>query len=232
MWEIWLERLDTEWRTPTFYDIVKWEIEAHPRPTVLDIGCGLGFDGDVGFQGAIAIQAARFIGVEPDLSVTPPSIFTEVHRSTFEAAPIAPGSVDIAYAVMVMEHVSNPSAFWSRLREVLAPGGVFIAFSVNGAHWFSSVTRLMSATGLKSRYLGLLSGKGGAERYEDYPVYYRSNTSRRVAKLASGFKSVQTFHYGTKGNAADYLPRPLRAVAKRLDRLLDEPINIIIRAER
>jgi SAM-dependent methyltransferase len=239
-WSIWLARLSSpEWRTPIFFEIVSAEIRARSgatRPTVLDIGCGLGFDGELRYQEALSAQASRFIGIEPDLTIKPPKVFSEVYQTTLEEAPIAHGCVDVAYAIMVMEHIANPALFWSRLYDILAPGGVFVAFSVNGAHWFAPVTRFMSAIGLKSAYLDLLEGKRGTERYADYPVYYRTNTLKQVKRLARNFRTVETMMFGATGNVASYAPvrlRPLaRAVDKLAHRLLGQSINIMIRAER
>lgn len=239
-WKIWLNRLDSrDWRTPVFFEIVSREISARhrtARPTVLDIGCGLGFDGEVGFQQAFSEQAGRFIGIEPDTTIEPPKFFSEVHRTTLEDAPIAPGSVDVAYAVMVMEHVSDPAAFWSRLYDILAPGGVFLAFSVNGAHWFAPLTRVMSLAGLKTAYLNLVHGRRGTERYADYPVYYRTNTSKQIELHARNFRSLEVMMFGATGNVASYAPRPLQPVVRSIDklayRLFRQSINILIRAER
>jgi SAM-dependent methyltransferase len=239
-WRLWLSRLNgTEWRTPVFFEIVSSEIAARSgaaRPTVLDIGCGLGFDGEVRFQRALATQAGRFIGIEPDLSVEPPRVFSEVFRTALEDAPIERGSVDVAYAIMVMEHVAQPAAFWARLHEILAPGGVFLAFSVNGGHWFAPVTRLLSATKLKTRYLDLVQGKRGTERYADYPVYYRTNTPEQVRRMARDFRAVNTLPFGATGIVAAYAPPRLRPLVRTLDgvayRLRGQCINIVIRAER
>jgi 2-polyprenyl-3-methyl-5-hydroxy-6-metoxy-1,4-benzoquinol methylase len=239
-WRIWLTRLRTkEWRTPIFFEIVSWEIGTRTgakRPTVLDIGCGLGFDGEVRYQQALSTQAGRFIGIEPDRAIDPPKFFSEVYQTTLEEAPIARGSVDVAYAVMVLEHVAQPAAFWSRLHEILAPGGVFVAFSVNGAHWFAPISRFMSIINLKSKYLDLLQGKRGTERYVDYPVYYRTNTVSQIRRHAQQFRLIRTDLFGATGNVASYAPRRLQPIVRAIDslayRLLGESINIVIRAER
>ena len=239
-WSARLARLRTnEWRTPIFFEIVSQEIAARTgarRPTVLDIGCGLGFDNEIQYQQALSTQAGRFIGIEPDRAIDPPKLFTEVYHTSLEKAPIAPGSVDVAYAVMVLEHVSDPAAFWSRLREILAPGGVFVAFSVNGAHWFAPIARFMSIIKLKSKYLDLLQGNLGTERYEDYPVYYRTNTPRQIRRHTRQFRAVRTDLFGPAGNVASYAPGPLQPIVRAVDsltyRLLGQSPNIAIRAER
>ena len=239
-WRTWLARLNRgEWRTPVFFEIVSREIHARSgrtRPTVMDVGCGRGFDGETRFQEALSVQAGKFIGVEPDLTVDPPAIFSEVFRSPLEETPIARGSVDVAYAIMVMEHVAHPAAFWSRLYEILAPGGVFVAFSVNGAHWCAPVTRFLSAARLKSAYLSLLRGKRGTKRVADYPVYYRTNTAEQIGRVAGDFRNVETLQFGAIGDAAFYAPQRLRPIVRTGDRLAyrlrGQRMNIIIRAER
>jgi SAM-dependent methyltransferase len=239
-WRAWLARLDSsEWRTPIFFDIVSSEISTRggaKRPTVLDIGCGLGFDGELHFQQALSEQAGRFIGIEPDPTVDPPKIFSELYRTTLEDAPIDHGSVDVAYAVMVMEHVADPRAFWSHLHDILAPGGVFVAFTVNGAHWFAPVTRFLSLAKLKSAYLDLVHGHRGTERYVDYPVYYRTNTYKQIKRVARDFRAIETMTFGAVGGVAAYAPPRLRPMVRAVDvlayRFFRQPINIIIRAER
>jgi len=203
----------------------------------LDIGCGLGFDNEVRYQQSLSMQAGRFIGIEPDGGIDAPKFFTEVYPTTLEEAPIAPGSVDVAYAVMVLEHVADPAAFWSRLHEILAPGGVFVAFSVNGAHWFAPIARFMTVMKLKTKYLDLLRGKrGSTERYEDYPVYYRTNTVRQIRRHARQFRSIRTDLFGATGNVASYAPGPLQPMVRAVDglayRLFGQSINIAIRAVR
>lgn len=241
-WATWLSRLRRqEWRTPVFFEIVSNEIRARARsgagrPTVLDIGCGLGFDDELRYQAELSTQAGRFIGIEPDPTIDPPRVFSEVHRTTLESASITHGSIDVAYAVMVMEHVSDPAAFWSCLHDLLAPGGVFVAFSVNGAHWFAPVARFLSITKIKARYLDLLHGKQGAERYADYPVYYRTNTRRQIERLTVKFRSVRIETFGAPGNVAAYAPRALQPIVRSFDklafRLSGQSINVLIRAER
>src|SRR3954454_16360243 len=101
-WQSYLSRYRKgEWRAPIFCDIVLSDIGSFSSPPlVLDIGCGSGFDDDARLQGRIIQAAGRYIGVDPDANEGPQFI-----RTTFEEAPLEPESIDIAFAVMVLEHV-------------------------------------------------------------------------------------------------------------------------------
>jgi SAM-dependent methyltransferase len=207
------------WRAPLFRDMVLADIHAAgPNATVLDIGCGRGFDGDAGLQQSLAAAAGRYIGVEPDTAVPVSASCAEVHRSFLEEAPIAPGSVDVAFAVMVLEHVPEPRRFWNKLREVLAPGGVFWGFTMDGRHRFCRASRLAERLKIKDIYLRFLRGERGSERYENYPVHYRCNTPAQVQACARGFATCECLTLGRVGQLDYYLPRSLRPVANGLDR--------------
>jgi SAM-dependent methyltransferase len=236
----WLEQLaQGQWRTPIYYEMVNSELArfgAAQRPTVLDIGCGKCFDGEVKYQKLIAEQAGKFIGIEPDESIEPSNVFTQLFRTSLEGAPIPPSSVHIAFAVMVMEHLAEPSVFWNRLREILVPGGVFLAFTVNAAHWFAPVCRLSTLLKVKGLYLDVLLGTKGPKRYADYPVYYRTNTRARIAKLAEGFSSVEAVPCGPVGIVSYYAPPIIRPAVRAFDTLAyllnRQRINLIVRAVR
>ncbi|HLJ12122.1 MAG TPA: class I SAM-dependent methyltransferase, partial [Planctomycetaceae bacterium] len=113
------------------------------RPSILDIGCGHGFMGDTSLQHSIISQGAHAVGIEPDAEIEVSQVFTEVHRTTFELAPLASGSIDVAYATFVLEHVSDPARFWGKLYECLAPGGVFWGFTVDARHPFCFASQTM-----------------------------------------------------------------------------------------
>jgi 2-polyprenyl-3-methyl-5-hydroxy-6-metoxy-1,4-benzoquinol methylase len=114
-WAPYIERFRSgEWRDRLLHDLVVEEARRFgPKPTILDIGCGRGLDGDIPLQRSLANVAGRYIGIEPDPAIDLGTYFTETHRCHFEHAPLVPGSVDIAIAVMVLEHLPDPQAFWS-----------------------------------------------------------------------------------------------------------------------
>lgn len=134
-WSRYFQRYRTgESRSSVFCDMILDEIRSMDRlgiATVLDIGCGIDFDSTPGLREKIAVAAGRYIGVEPDPAVEPSSLFSDFHRTVLEDAQIDPGSIDVAFSVMVLEHVESPEIFWKKLHEVLKPGGVFWGFTVN-----------------------------------------------------------------------------------------------------
>lgn len=215
------ERFQQEgvWRDRIFHDLILDDARRlGRRPTILDIGCGRGLDGDLPLQRSIAAAADRFIGVEPDPAIKLGEFFTESHCCLFEDAPLAPGSIDIAYAVMVMEHIPDPERFWAKLREVLADGGVFWGMTVDGRHPFCRSSNLLERLRLKDLYLNLLFGKRGTERYENYPTFYRTNTPEAVARDARAFHDVQSLSLSRPGLWSSTYPRPLRPFIDALDR--------------
>ncbi|MEQ1855826.1 MAG: class I SAM-dependent methyltransferase [Longimicrobiales bacterium] len=217
-----LERLNgSEWRAPIYAELVARDVGRFGRPvTVLEIGCGLGLDGDVGLQRQMAERADRFIGVEPDTEVEPEPIFTELIRAPLEDAELEPESVDIAYSIMVMEHLEDPRAFIEAMHSALRPGGVYWGFTVDRRHWYTYVANAMTRLNLKSGYLDLLAGhRRGEGRYHDYPTAYRINRPRDLRKFESLFSRVDSWNVGPVDSASHYAPRALRPFVRGFERL-------------
>jgi SAM-dependent methyltransferase len=166
----------------------------------------------------LARVATRYLGVEPDPEVSPGDHVGELHRCLFEDAPIPAGSVDVAFAVMVLEHLPDPQRFWDKLYTVLASGGVFWGLTLDARHWFCQASLWAERLRVKDAYLSALMGKRGAERYENYPVYYRTNSPRQIARLARRFRACDFINFAREGQLEGYLPRVLHPLARRLDR--------------
>jgi SAM-dependent methyltransferase len=208
-----------EWRDRIFRDMILDDVRpAAKRLTFLDIGCGHGFDGDVPLQESIARVAGTFIGIEPDSSIRPGSYFTAVHTCLFEDAPLPAGSVDVAYAIMVLEHLAEPQRFFDKLWEVLAAGGVFWGLTVDHRHWFCRYSRWFDRLRVKDMYLRFLLGRRGEERYENYPVFYRSNSPAQIRLLARRFRSCEFYNFARVGQCNSYFPPPLRPFVNAWDR--------------
>lgn len=211
-----------EYRSRVFADVILRELAAlGPNCTVLDIGCGGGFDGDLPLQRRIADAAGRFVGIEPAGDVTPASCFHEVHRALLEEAPIAPGSIDLAYAVMVAEHVAAPAAFMASLARVLRKGGVFWAFTIDARHWSAWASMFLERTRLKSLYMNAVLGARGKDRWQNYPVEYKLNTPRQLERYTAEFSHVDCLSLYRAGAEGDSLPALLKGPNRLLDGLLN-----------
>ncbi|TAE28609.1 MAG: class I SAM-dependent methyltransferase [Candidatus Kapaibacterium sp.] len=218
-----------EWRGAIFRDILLHELTQFPEPTTLDIGCGHGFDADMDVQTVLGKASARYIGVEPDTEIPLNSLFTETHRCFFEDAAIEPHSVDLAFSCMVLEHLEHPQKFWDKLHEVLRPNGVFWGFTIDARSYFPYISLAFEKSGLKDAYLNALHGKRGEARYENYPVFYRSNSPRHVQALGKNFQSLSYINFTRVGQLDFYYPKPLQWIGRSIDRgllLLDLPGNI------
>jgi SAM-dependent methyltransferase len=219
-WQPFIDRYQGgEWRDRIFRDMILQDARRlDPHPTLLDIGCGKGFDTDIPLQESLVRAAGRYIGVEPDPGVKPGDYIPEIHRCLLEEAPVAPGSVDVAFAVMVLEHVPRPQPFWDKLHEVLRPGGVFWGFTMDARHWFCTASLFLDRMQLKDLYLGYLLGRRGSQRYENYPVHYRCNTPAQMGRYARNFRSWECLNFARVGQINGYFPRSLRRLVSLVDR--------------
>lgn len=211
-----------EWRAAIFADMVLDDLrELGPLSTVLDIGCGGGFDGAVAFQELIASKCQCYVGVEPDLAARPADCFSSVHRALFEDAPVPTNSVDLAFGVMVVEHVADPLRFMTKVADVLKDHGVFWAFTVDCRHWSTWSSMLMEKSRVKTAYLDAMHGRRGEQRYANYPVHYRLNSPRSIARYARAFVSIEVINLARVGAEDDNLPRILHPINHWLDQILE-----------
>jgi SAM-dependent methyltransferase len=210
-----------EWRAPIIRDLIARDIRAKDAGcTILDIGCGRGFDDDLPLQQSLAALAGRYIGIEPDPEVPLGAHFTEIHRCLFEDAPLAAGSVDVAFAIMVLEHIPEPQRFWDRLRDVLKPGGVFWGLTVDGRSVFSIASYWLERLHAKEFYMRWLMGRRGEERYLNYPVFYLCNTPRQLEQCTRGFTSLEAINFARVGQHRPVVPRWLHAVSDGFDKFI------------
>lgn len=220
-------------RKIVFRDLVLGSLRTLPQrdATVLDIGCGHGFDGDGELQRSLAELANRFIGIEPDKDIPAPAHFTEIHSCTFEDALLEPDSVHVAYSAFVLEHVEQPSLFWRKLHACLTPGGIFWGFTVDARHLFSVASLAAGKLKLKDTYLDWLRGRRGADRYENYTTFYRANTPGQIKRHARVFSRADYLSVHRVGQLNYYFPRlfwPSLHWAERLSMKLRLPGSILV----
>jgi SAM-dependent methyltransferase len=206
------------WRDRILYDLILDDAARfNGSLTLLDVGCGRGFDDNTEFQRSLASRSGAYIGVEPDRSVELGPCFTQVYRTTLEDAPIPSSTVNIAFAIMVLEHLSDPQKFWDKIYDVLVPGGVFWGLTVDRRHPFAHLSLWTERLGVKHHYMRLLMGKRGEERYLNYPVYYRSNSPSQLAPLVKQFASCQLINFSRVGQTVPMFPKALAPIARAFD---------------
>jgi SAM-dependent methyltransferase len=190
-----------------------------PRPTLLDIGCGAGLDGDPVLQQSLADVAGRYIGIEPDSSMTVGQGFTEVYRCALEDAALAPSSIDVAFAVFVIEHLRRPVDFWERLFELLVPGGVFWGFTIDLRHFFGLASILVEKAGWKRWYLDRVRRAESLAKVRTYPAYYRANTPGEIRRQVGRFRAARFMNLHRTAQFDAYLPHWLQPAGRLVDRL-------------
>jgi SAM-dependent methyltransferase len=209
-----------EWRTLVFRDMVLDDIRSCSRPpVVVDVGCGKGFDGSPEIQEGLAAASARYIGVEPDNTVVPPRHIHQFHSCLFENADIEPESVDVAFSVMVLEHVEKPVEFWAKVSAILRPGGVFWGFTVDRRHPFCHASQLAESLRIKDHLLTWLRGSRGVDRYENFPTFYRMNSPRQIRANGPPAGTFDFVNLSVVGQLDFYVPRRLRPLSHACDRL-------------
>ena len=113
-----------------YHDLIAKAVE--PGMTVLDVGCGRGALSPYPWHKHSNI---KLWGIDPD-----PTAAENPHLESFTLLTDDPnwqipsGTVDLAIARYVLEHVVDPTAFFRNLSRVLKPGGKFLFLTPNRWH--------------------------------------------------------------------------------------------------
>jgi SAM-dependent methyltransferase len=118
---------------------------------------------------------------------------------------------DLIFACWLLEHLADPSEFFSSCRRLLTPEGSLLAITPNLWHYFGLIAKASVALRLEDWALDRLVGTRSKAEYH-YPTRYRSNSIRNLAHLLdeAGFRSVE---FRCCDNPTDYdyvVPTPLR----------------------
>lgn len=207
------------YRTPLFTRMILDAMACFDKPTVLDIGCGHGIDGEPTRQTQIAQHAGQMWGCEPDKEIHCHDCFNKVFPDLLENASIPTESVQVAYTAFVLEHIPAPTTFFSKVREILAPGGIFLAITDYRWSFFSCASLVSEWSKLKNLYLNLIRGERGSQRYENYPTFYRANSKSAIVKVATKFQKNVFSHWHRYGELDHYLPKFLHPFGWGIDSL-------------
>lgn len=230
-------------RTRLLVRLLLKELAGRERPIrALDIGCGEGISTGpdaVGYLRAIHREVDELWGVEPDESINPEHcLFTNFQHALLEDAELPKNYFDLAYSYMVIEHITEPKAFFDAVYRCLKTGGVFIGLTVNRGHHFTQLASLANRMKVDEVLLRLLRGRELVEGYH-YPTTYKCNSPKQLREIAStsGF-AEPGFVFTENAEASVYLKGPLKPIgwlsAGRRRRLPESGIliNLFVRLEK
>ena len=171
------------------YRTFEREVERHllPEHTLLDAGCGRTAPVLEKYRG----RAKRLIGVDlVEFDARVQGI--ELLHGDLGALPLDDKCVDLIMARSVMEHVTDPAAAYREIYRVLKPGGHFIFLTANLWDYASLIAKLVP----NRLHPWIVSRTEGRDEQDVFPIAYRTNTRRAVARWANeaGFE-FRSFGY-------------------------------------
>lgn len=151
----------------------------------LDIGCGRGLAADDPVRIRRELRNLRgncekVIGIDVDLAGERNQLIDEFRPIEIgDPWPVEYGSVDLAIADFVVEHVTDPDDFFAEAARVLKPGGVLGVRTVNIRSYVGVASRLVPSR-LHTKVLARAQPERAGE--DVFPTVYRCNTRRRLRR--------------------------------------------------
>lgn len=148
-----------------------------PDSVLLDAGCGRTVPVLRKFVG----RASRLIGVElVEFTDVPEGI--ETFSADLSSIPVPDASIDVIMSRSVFEHLDDPAAVYAEFARILKPGGRLVFLTANMWDYATLIARLVP----NRLHPAIVAKVEGREEEDVFPVRYRTNTRRAVARLAAG----------------------------------------------
>jgi len=202
------------------YDVLaRWVAEvATGADSLLDIGAG---DGDDDYRARVRPLVGRYVGIDPDqvgsARGSADGGLDEWHQTTVEAfaaeraGHAGKPAFDLALAVYVVEHVTDPVAFFRAARECLRPGGSLFVVTPNLWHYFGVAAKASMALGVEDRLLRATRARHTGHEHDHvahFSVAYRANSVRALARVGDevGFSGLEIRHLENPAVFETYFP--------------------------
>lgn len=181
---------------------------------VLDLGCG-GED----YLSFLLEKAGEIVGI--DVRPLGGNYHRYVQADLTCDIPVPPGSADLAVSKFLLEHLSDPGAFFNQVSSMLRPGGILVTLTPNIYYYPYSVNYLLSRILPQELRMGLVRLITGRTPEEIFPVDYLCNTPGRVKRELER-AGLQPLHLETYSDClVGALNRPLGALAIVYEKLIN-----------
>lgn len=156
---------------PEAFDTVRMffqtlERELRPDQTVLDIGAGAGELNRYRYRGRVR----RMVGVDLDPRITENPLLDEGFVANAYTLPFDDETIDLAFAVYVLEHIDDARRLVFEVHRVLKPGGSFFCLTPNRYHYVPVIASLTPHS-----FHRWFNRKRGRQDDDTFPTHYRMN---------------------------------------------------------
>jgi len=165
---------------------------------VVDFGCGRGAhrDDPVGYRRELrnlSGRAKRVIGIDVDRAAAANSFVDEFQFLESDRWPLENRTVDLILSDCVLEHLPDPSGFFSESRRVLRPGGLLCVRTTNSWSYVGIFSRFIP----NRAHAKVLRHVQDRRKEQDvFPALYRCNSMGKIRRelRAHGFDGVVYGH--------------------------------------
>lgn len=183
--------------TVAFYQRVNALINSNS--TVIDFGCGRGAYGEdtVQIRRDLRIlkgKAGRVIGLDVEEEGARNTFLDEFHLLREKCWPLPDSTAELVLCDSVMEHLDDPTPFFSEARRVLKPGGSLCIRTPNLWGYVALLSKLIPNK-VHARVLPKV--KKGTQDIDTFPTLFRCNTIPKIRSMMSScqFEAV-VYGYG------------------------------------